>query len=143
MEKLYSLKEYKNHIFNLLKNNDNQINKEIDDKFENFLFYLESENFPDDLKKIMNESIKENKPLDSDTIQKFINNNKDAEKKYDFDDKILYFNYREEKYQYKYKCYNYNLLDTLENNINPKFFEEAQWNQISMISYFDEDDISY
>ena len=45
MEKLYSLKEYKNHIFDLLKNNDNQINKEIDDKFENFLFYLESENF--------------------------------------------------------------------------------------------------
>ena len=33
MKKLYLLKEYKNHLFELIKNNNNKINKEIEDKF--------------------------------------------------------------------------------------------------------------
>ena len=143
MKKLYSLKDYKNHIFDLLKNNNNKINKEIDDKFEKFFYYLESENFPDDLTEIMNMSITDDKPLDSDIIKKFINNKKDEKKKYSFDDKILYFSYGEDKYQYKYRCYNYNLLEYLENTKNPKLLKDLQWNKNSMISYFDEDDISY
>jgi len=54
MKKLYLLKEYKNHLFELIKNNNNKINKEIEDKLDTFFYYLESEYFPDNLKDIMN-----------------------------------------------------------------------------------------
>ena len=64
-------------------------------------------------------------------------------KKYEHDDKILTLDYEGKKYSYKYKCYNDNLLDFLRNNTNPKIIEHAQWNECLMVSYFDEDDVSY
>ena len=143
MAKLYSMKDYKNHIFELLKNNNNKINKEIDDKLDNFFYYLESENFPEDLGEIMNKSIKANVSLNSEKIKKFIENSKDDRKQYKYDDKILYLTYENKKYQYNYKCYNDYLLNSLKVNKIPEFIEEQQWNKISMISYFDEDDVAF
>ena len=64
-------------------------------------------------------------------------------KKYEYVDKILTLDYEGKKYSYKYKCYNDNLLDFLRNNTNPKIIEHAQWNECLMVSYFDEDDVSY
>ena len=67
MKKFYSLKEYKDHIFKLIENNNNKLNKEIDDKFELLFYYLESDKFPNDLNEIIKYSILKNEPL---TIKK-------------------------------------------------------------------------
>ena len=143
MKKIYSMRKYKNYIFELIKNNNNQINKVIDDAFETYFYYLESNHYQDDLEDTMKESIISNIPLNAEKIKKFIDANKDTKKKYEHDDKILTLDYEGKKYSYKYKCYNDNLLDFLRNNTNPKIIEHAQWNECLMVSYFDEDDVSY
>lgn len=143
MKKIYSMRKYKNYIFELLENNNNEITKEIDDAFETYFYYLESNHYPDDLENIMEESIKSNIPLNTEKIKKFIDTNKDAKKKYEYDDEILTLDYEGKKYSYKYKCYNDNLLDFLRNNNNPKIIEQAKWNECLMVSYFDEGDVSY
>ena len=85
MKKLCDMKKYKNHIFDLIEKNNNQINKEIDDKLDLLLFYLESEKFPDDFENIINKSIEQNTPLSFQDINSFINNNKDKKKKFKLD----------------------------------------------------------
>ena len=143
MKKLYLLKEYKNHIFELIKNNNNKINKEIEDKLDTFFYYLESEYFPNNLKDIMNESLKMNVPLNLEIIKKFVADNTDNNKKYKYDDKTLSLTYEHKEYKYKYKCYNEILLDVLANIKSTELIEEQKWNNCSMIRYFDEDDISF
>ena len=143
MKKLYLLKEYKNHLFELIKNNNNKINKEIEDKLDTFFYYLESEYFPDNLKDIMNESLKMNVPLNLEIIKKFVADNTDNNKKYKYDDETLSLTYEHKEYKYKYKCYNKNLLDVLANIKSTQLIEEQKWNNCSMIRYFDEDDISF
>ena len=142
MKKLYLLKEYKNHLFELIKNN-NKINKEIEDKLDTFFYYLESEYFPDNLKDIMNESLKMNVPLNLEIIKKFVADNTDNNKKYKYDNETLSLTYEHKEYKYKYKCYNKNLLDVLANIKSTQLIEEQKWNNCSMIRYFDEDDISF
>ena len=143
MKKLYLLKEYKNHIFELIKNNNNKINKEIEDKLDTFFYYLESEYFPNNLKDIMNESLKMNVPLNLEIIKKFVADNTDNNKKYKYDDETLSLTYEHKEYKYKYKCYNENLLDVLANIKSTELIEEQKWNNCSMIRYFDDDDISF
>lgn len=60
MRKLYTLRSYKDYIFTLINNNNNQINKEIDDKLDSLFLYLESEKFPDDLEEIIKSAIENN-----------------------------------------------------------------------------------
>ena len=81
MKKIYSMRKYKNYIFELIKNNNNQINKVIDDAFETYFYYLESNHYPDDLEGTMKESIISNIPLNAEKIKKFIDANKDTKKK--------------------------------------------------------------
>ena len=38
MEKLYTIRNYKNYIFDLIANNNNKINKEIYDKFDIYIY---------------------------------------------------------------------------------------------------------
>ena len=69
MKKIYSMKKFKNHIFDLIKNNNNEITKEIDDAFETYFYYLESSHYPDDLEDIMKESIISNIPLNTEKLK--------------------------------------------------------------------------
>ena len=113
MKKVYSLKYYIDHIFNLLTNNNNQINKEIDDKLDLFFFYLESDYFPKDLKEIIDKSIEKYKPLNLEKIQKFIEDNNNKQKIYKLNKNILCLNYEGKDYEFKYENYNENLLTFL------------------------------
>ena len=142
IKKLYSLKKLKNHIFDLIKTNNNQINKNIDDKIDLFFFYLESDYFPNDLEKVINSSIVKNEPLNVEEIKKFIENNKNNNKKFQLNNNIMSLNYKDTNYKFNLDCYNNKLL-TLLNSDYQEFIEQAQWNQISMIKFFDENDISF
>ena len=143
MKKLCDMKKYKNHIFDLIEKNNNQINKEIDDKLDLLLFYLESEKFPDDFENIINKSIEQNTPLSFQDINSFINNNKDKKKKFKLDGDILHLNHKEKNYKFKYINYNNKLLSFLKNEEDPDILEASKWNYLAMIKYFDEEDITY
>ena len=143
MEKIYALKKYKEHIFDLLKNNNNKINDDIEEKLELYFFYLESDKSPSNLKEIIEESIKNNTPLNSEKIQNFIENNKNKAKNFYKKNNTLYLEFKGRTYDFKYKNYNENLLELLEDNNNCKYLELGLWDPVSMIIYFDDDDISF
>ena len=143
MKKISYLKSLKEYILLLLKNNNNKINEEIDKNLDLYLYYLESEKLPDDLKDIIDESIKRNIPLTIDKIQQFIKNNKNKEKYFSCVNDKLYLKYQDKDYEFIYKNYNENLLDILRDINNPDFIKQSLWNTLSMINYFDDEDISY
>ena len=95
MEKLYTIRNYKNYIFDLIANN-NKINKEIYDKFDIYIyifFVLESEKFQYNLEEIMNSLIKYDIPLTKSEVEKFINDNKDEEKIFNLNKNRLQLKY--------------------------------------------------
>ena len=143
MKKLYDMRTYKNHIFDLLNKNNNQINNEIDDKFDILLFYLESEKLPEDFEDIINKSIEQNIPLGFQDIKSFIKDNKNKNKIFKLDGDILHLNYKEKNYKFKYINYNKKLLSFLKNEDDPDILEASKWNYLAMIKYFDEEDITY
>ena len=51
--------------------------------------------------------------------------------------------YEGKKYDFKYKNYNEKLLECLLVNNDSDFIEQGLWNPITMINYFDDDDISF
>lgn len=143
MEKIFFLKKYKEHIFDLLENNNNKINSDIEEKLELYFFYLESDKSPDSLEDIIEKSIQKNTPLNSEKIQKFIENNKNKTKNFYEKNNSLYLEFKGKTYDFKYKDYNEKLLGFLENNNDIELIEQGLWNPILMINYFDEDDISF
>ena len=142
MKKLCDMKKFKNYIFDLLEKNNNQVNKEIDDKLDILLFYLESEEFPEDFEDIINKSIELNTPLSFQDIKSFINNNKDKKKIFKLDGDTLHLNYKEKNYKFKYTNYNNILLSFLKYE-DPDILEASKWHYLAIIKYFDEEDITY
>ena len=143
MKKFYSLKEYKDHIFKLIENNNNKLNKEIDDKFELLFYYLESDKFPNDLNEIIKSSILKNEPLTIKKIEDFIKSNINEKKNFTFNNNILNLKYEGKEYEFNYKLYNQNLLKILEDNTVGAVIEQSKWNKIGMFTYFDEEDINF
>jgi len=82
-------------------------------------------------------------PLTIEDINKYIENNKENnEKKFEIKDDYLYVYYQEYQYKFKYKNYNKNLLELLKLN-SRELLEEAEWNNKSMINFFDDEDVIY
>ena len=112
MEKLYSIRTYKNFIFDLF-NNNNKINKKIEDIFDILFFVLESKEFPYNLEEIMNSRIKYDNPLTKSEIEKFINDNKDEETIFNLNNSKLKLKYQRKEYEFNYKNYNKLLFEIL------------------------------
>jgi hypothetical protein len=112
MEKLYTIRTYKNFIFDLF-NNNNKINKKIEDKFDILLFVLESKEFPYNIEEIMNSRIKYDNPLTKSEIEKFINDNRNEETIFNLNNCKLKLKYQKKEYEFNYRNYNKLLFEIL------------------------------
>jgi len=142
MRKIYTIRNYINNLFSLLNNNKNKINKEIDDKFDTLFLVLESEEFPDNLEEIMNLHINSDIPITKSELEKFIHDIKDEEKIFKLDNNKLRLKYQGNEYEFNYKNYNNQIFDFLGVKSN-KIIEQAKWNKVGLINYFDEEDLLY
>ena len=59
----------KENIFYLLEKNNNIINKQINEKIELYLFYLELDKLPDELEEIIEKSLKYDTQPDSERMK--------------------------------------------------------------------------
>lgn len=143
MIKINFLKKLEENIFYLLEKNNNIINQQINEKFELYLFYLESDKLPDDLEEIIDKSLKCDTPLDSEKIKNILTKNKNKNKIFKIKNNILSLEFKGKKYDFKYKNYNEKLLECLLAINDSYFIEQGLWNPITMINYFDDDDISF
>ena len=105
-----------------------------------YFFVLESEGFTYDLEEIMDSRIDKDIPLTKLEAEKFIIDKKnDYEQIYNLNNNKLQLKYQGKEYEFNYKNYNKLLFELLRLK-DKDYIEQAKWNNVSLINYFDEED---
>ena len=112
------------------------IDEEINDKLELFLFLLDAPYT--NINNILTNIMKMEDSLRSSDIQKFIEKNKNVY----LENNYICIKYKEKIFKYEYEKYSKDLLKLL-NNDSENILENAKWNSICLIDFFEDKDKIY